>query len=119
MPVRIVVTHDDQNFLDRVACPLTEAGYDVATYTDSMKTLDPIDAAEPIDVLITRIAFPPGQPRRRLRPHGAAETAGTEDHIDRPGREGQAYRGARRVPATPREPARSAARHRDRLEQNA
>jgi len=66
MPARIVVVHDHPAFVASIASALRTAGYDVATFADTMTAIDALDRAQDIDMLITRIGFPPGQP------HGVA-----------------------------------------------
>ncbi|HME20527.1 MAG TPA: hypothetical protein VKI44_04060 [Acetobacteraceae bacterium] len=67
MPARVVVVHDDPEFVARTATGLRVAGYDVATFTDTLAATDALDKAERIvEVLITRVLFPKGQP------HGVA-----------------------------------------------
>ena len=65
MPARIVVVHDDPVFLDCVPA-LQAAGYDVKSFTSSMDALGALEAAQHIELLITRAAFPEGTP------HGVA-----------------------------------------------
>jgi DNA-binding NtrC family response regulator len=62
MPPRVVVVHDDQHFLDSAAAGLRLAGLDVVCYPGSMEALRGFQAAETIDLLITRVRFPEGTP---------------------------------------------------------
>jgi DNA-binding NtrC family response regulator len=62
MPARVVVVHDDPDFGMSVAVALKVAGYDAAMFSDPMIALDALDAASRIEMLITRIVFPPGKP---------------------------------------------------------
>jgi len=66
MPARIVVVHDDLEFLNPLTTALRAADYDVAAFDDSMTAWDALGAAQKVELLITRIRFPPG------RPHGVA-----------------------------------------------
>ena len=65
-PSRIVLVHDVPEFADNTAVALRTAGYDVTVIADTMSALDFLDAKLEIDVLITRVGFPSGQP------HGVA-----------------------------------------------
>jgi DNA-binding NtrC family response regulator len=62
MPARIVLVHDDPEFSECVATAMQAAGYDVAVFTSSMEAIDALEAAERIELLITRVAFPNGTP---------------------------------------------------------
>src|SRR5947208_1258165 len=62
MPARVVVVHDDADFVERTVSALQAAGYDVAAFTDTMVALSSLEAAERIELLITRARFSPGQP---------------------------------------------------------
>ena len=66
MPARIVVVHDDDSFLSYVVRALQSAGYDVAGFLETTAALCALEAAERIEILITRVAFPEGMP------HGVA-----------------------------------------------
>jgi len=62
MPAHIVVVHDHPAFVDRVVTALTTAGYDVAAFMSTMRAIEALEAAQHIEVLITRVLFPMGQP---------------------------------------------------------
>jgi CheY-like chemotaxis protein len=62
MPARIVVVHDDPEFIDRTVTALLAAGYDVTAFTDTISALAALEAAQWLELLITRVIFPPGQP---------------------------------------------------------
>jgi DNA-binding NtrC family response regulator len=66
VPAPVVFVYDDPEFTERVAATLTQAGYDVAAFTDPMLALDALDAAKTIEMLITGVIFGPG------KPHGLA-----------------------------------------------
>lgn len=66
MPLRIVLIHDDMDFLQTAAAGLRAAGYDVTAYNASLAALDALEAAPTVELLITRISFSPGSP------HGVA-----------------------------------------------
>ncbi|MEJ0017422.1 MAG: response regulator [Acetobacteraceae bacterium] len=62
MPARVVVVHDDQQFIRATVTALEAAGYDVSSFTDTMSALDALQDAQRFDVLVTRVRFGPGQP---------------------------------------------------------
>jgi CheY-like chemotaxis protein len=62
MPSRIVLVHDDQEFLEPALEALRRAGYDVVAFQDSMAALDALEHPTHIELLITRIRFPEGTP---------------------------------------------------------
>jgi DNA-binding NtrC family response regulator len=62
MPAHIVVVHDDPAFIQRVVTALRAVGYDVAAFMNTMRAIEALEAAQHIEVLITRVVFPMGQP---------------------------------------------------------
>ena len=62
MPARIVIAHDDAEFVYKTAIALQAAGYDVRAFADSMSALTALEAAHRVELLITRVLFPEGQP---------------------------------------------------------
>ena len=62
MPARIVVVHDDPQFREFVVAALLEAGYDTKAFTGSMAAIEALEAAQRIELLITRVRFPEGTP---------------------------------------------------------
>jgi DNA-binding NtrC family response regulator len=62
MLARIVVVHDDPEFTDKLTSALRLADYNVTAFLDPMQALDALDAAQRIEVLVTRVQFPPGKP---------------------------------------------------------
>ena len=62
MPARVVVVHDDASFLNYLVSALQGAGYDVTAFSDSIAALYALEAAERVEILITRITFPEGTP---------------------------------------------------------
>jgi DNA-binding NtrC family response regulator len=62
MPARIVLANDDSGFCDQAVSALRRAGHDVIAFTNSMNALIALEAAERVELLITRVRFPPGQP---------------------------------------------------------
>jgi DNA-binding NtrC family response regulator len=62
MPARVVIAHDDAEFVEDTVTALWDAGYEVVAFTDSMSALDALEAAQLVEVLITRVRFAEGQP---------------------------------------------------------
>lgn len=61
MPAKIVVVHDDEDFTGSVVAALQAAGHDVAVFKDPLLAHDALEAAQRVEVLITRVEFPPGR----------------------------------------------------------
>ena len=66
MPARVVVVHDDPEFIKRTVTALLAAGHDVRAFSDTMSATEALRSSQRIEVLITRIVFGVGQP------HGVA-----------------------------------------------
>jgi DNA-binding NtrC family response regulator len=62
MPARVVVVHDDPDFGMAAAVALKAAGYEVATFPDSIGAIDALYAASRIEVLVAGASFAPGTP---------------------------------------------------------
>ena len=62
MRARIVMAHDDEAFVIAATVALRNAGYSIATFTDSMLALDIILEADSVELLITCMQFAPGKP---------------------------------------------------------
>ncbi len=62
MPAPIVLAHDDRNYVATTSAVLTEAGYEVASFTDSFAALKALEAAETAELLIVRVQMPLGMP---------------------------------------------------------
>jgi DNA-binding response OmpR family regulator len=62
MPARIVLAHDDADFLRKAAAAIRAAGYEVAAFDRSMAAVDALRNAQTVELLITRVNFPPGSP---------------------------------------------------------
>ena len=77
MPAAIVVAHDDPEFREGASMTLLAAGYDITSYACSMEALAALEAAEGIELLITRVTFQERNSKRhRSRPHGKGEKPG-------------------------------------------
>ena len=61
MPAQIVLAHDDAEFVENAVMALRDAGYEVTAFTDAMSALAALEAAQRVEVLITRAQFPEGQ----------------------------------------------------------
>lgn len=61
MPARVVLVHDDAEFVDELVAALTLAGHRVAAYSDPLEAWDALAAARLTEVLITGVQFPPGR----------------------------------------------------------
>jgi hypothetical protein len=59
MPARVVVVHDECEFVGEVATALRSAGHDVATFTDLLAAWDALKAVQKTEVLVTRMQFAP------------------------------------------------------------
>jgi DNA-binding NtrC family response regulator len=57
MPARIVVAHDDPEFIESTVTALRDAGYDVASFADCLSALDALEAPQGAEMLITRVLF--------------------------------------------------------------
>ena len=62
MPARVVLVHDDPEFVGACVAILREASYDTVAFTDPMAALNALDAAQMVELLITRLVYPPGKP---------------------------------------------------------
>ena len=62
MPARIVLVHYDPEFREYVATVMQAAGYDIKVFRGSMEAIEALEAAEQIQLLITRVSFPEGTP---------------------------------------------------------
>lgn len=61
MPAQIVVVHNDTEFAGPVSRSLREDGYDVMVFPDPLVALNALEAAERVELLITRVEFPAGR----------------------------------------------------------
>jgi hypothetical protein len=59
MPASIV--HNDEDLTRGVVVALRAAGHDVVAFKDPLLAHDAIEAAQRVEVLITRVEFPPGR----------------------------------------------------------
>jgi DNA-binding NtrC family response regulator len=62
MPARVVVVHDDPEFIKRTVTALLVAGHEVAAFSDTMAATAALPTSQRMDILITRMRFPQGQP---------------------------------------------------------
>jgi DNA-binding NtrC family response regulator len=62
VPARVVVVHDEPKVSKQTVDALRLVGYEVAAFTDPMAALDALENAQRVEVLITRVRFPPGKP---------------------------------------------------------
>ena len=76
MPARVILVHDDPDFVRLLAHAIRAAGVDVEVFSDPLGALDVLDAAQTVDLLITCVQFPEGKPNgialarmARLRHH--------------------------------------------------
>jgi hypothetical protein len=69
MPARVVLFHNDIEFITALESKLREAGHDVAVFQDSISGFDALRSPQRVEVLVTRVLFRPGQP------HGIALAA--------------------------------------------
>jgi DNA-binding NtrC family response regulator len=61
MPARVVVVHDDSQFVDELARRLRAENHEVATFPDPLAAWDALEAAQRTEVLVTRVQFPSGK----------------------------------------------------------
>ena len=62
MPARIVVVHDDPDFVQPTVAALLAVGHDVKVFPDTMSAITPLEAEQSVELLITGVEFPAGQP---------------------------------------------------------
>jgi CheY-like chemotaxis protein len=62
VPTSIVLVHDVAEFVEHTATALRAVGYTVTTFSNTMTAIDAMESEQPIDILITRVNFAPGQP---------------------------------------------------------
>jgi DNA-binding NtrC family response regulator len=74
MPARIVVVQDDVAFLAAIEAALRAEGHDVAGFSSSLLAWDAVGAGNRVEVVVTRIRFPPRQP------HGVALSRQARSH---------------------------------------
>jgi DNA-binding NtrC family response regulator len=61
MPAQIVLVHDDDAFRSSVTEALEAEGYTVACYPDALAAAMALSEVKLIELLMTRIRFPPGR----------------------------------------------------------
>jgi DNA-binding NtrC family response regulator len=62
MPAPIILVHDDRKYLANTHAFLSDAGYEVASFINSLEALNALEAAKTVDLLIVRLQMPPGMP---------------------------------------------------------
>lgn len=62
MPARIVLVESDAEFVEQASTALEANGYSVAAYLESLRAIEALDHARQVQVLVTEVLFPPGQP---------------------------------------------------------
>lgn len=65
MPAQIVVVHDDAPFQVAVVLALKAEGYSVMAYEDALAAMTALEAANRIELLITRFRFADGRSNGR------------------------------------------------------
>jgi CheY-like chemotaxis protein len=61
MPARVVVVHDEPEFVDELLAALNLAGHGVVAFTDPLAAWDALEAVQQTEVLITRVQFALGK----------------------------------------------------------
>jgi DNA-binding NtrC family response regulator len=62
MSAQVVLVHSDPQFVRACEAALRSAGHHVEVFSDSMSALNRLEQPDHVDVLVTRIRFPLGQP---------------------------------------------------------
>lgn len=62
MPARIVLVHDEPEFVCATLTVIRRAGYDIIAFMDSMSGINALEHPKHIELLITRVRFPAGTP---------------------------------------------------------
>jgi len=61
MPATIVIVHDEAQFVEPLVNSLRAAEYAVTTFPDALAAMHALEDAKTIELLVTRIEFPPGR----------------------------------------------------------
>jgi DNA-binding NtrC family response regulator len=61
MPAQIIVVDDDAAYADEVGRAFMAAGHEVRVFPDPLASLDALEAATRVELLITRVEFPAGR----------------------------------------------------------
>jgi DNA-binding NtrC family response regulator len=61
MPARVVVVHDEPEFVDELVAALNLAGHQVAVFDNPLEAWNALATPRLTEVLITRVQFPPGK----------------------------------------------------------
>jgi hypothetical protein len=99
MPARIVIAHDDAEFVEDTVTALWDAGYDVVAFADSMSALDAGGCAARRGADYARAIYGGTAERHLTREDGADEAPGDQGALRRTAGDTGAYRGVRRVSA--------------------
>jgi DNA-binding NtrC family response regulator len=62
MPARIVLVHDELEFVCATLTVIRRAGYDIIAFMDSMSGINALEHPKHIELLIIRVRFPAGTP---------------------------------------------------------
>jgi DNA-binding NtrC family response regulator len=62
MPGRIVIVHDEPEFLNEATAALRHVGHDVAAFDDPFRALEALEVANRIEILVTCVLFAVGKP---------------------------------------------------------
>jgi CheY-like chemotaxis protein len=61
MPAQIVIVHNDAEFRSSAEAGLLARGYALRSFSTALEALLGLDEPQQVDLLITRIRFPPGE----------------------------------------------------------
>jgi DNA-binding response OmpR family regulator len=69
--MHILVAHDDPSFLQPLVLALRAAGHEVSAFANSMPAWDALNNGPGVDILVTRVRFPKGNPHGVALAHNA------------------------------------------------
>jgi DNA-binding response OmpR family regulator len=69
--MHILVAHDDPLFLQPLVLALRTAGHEVSAFANSMLAWDALNDGPRVDILVTRVRFPKGNPHGVALAHSA------------------------------------------------
>src|SRR4051794_29257255 len=61
MRAHLVLVHDDRDLVARATVALQRAGFSVTAFTSPIEAWDHLKTTEPVNILLTRFQFGPGQ----------------------------------------------------------